>query len=54
MYKLIIVLCLSLSIISCISMNTNYRQENNCRQKIERHYDTKGHYTGSTWTTVCD
>ena len=56
MYKLIILLTLiiSISFIGCSNKKYNYWEDNNCRYKIERHYNEKGKYTGSTWTTVCD
>jgi len=53
MYKFIILVIL-LFTFSCTSLNYSYVKSTRCKNKIERHYDTKGHYTGSTWTTVCD
>ena len=53
MYKYILIFIL-LFVFSCANMNRNYWKESNCRNKIERHYDAKGKYTGSSWTTVCD
>jgi len=57
MYKFVIsgLLIITLTMImSCSNMKRNYWKENNCRNKIERHYNDKGKYTGNTWETVCD
>ncbi len=51
--KRLLIIPAILMLMSCAT-SPNYWKDSGCRQKIERHYDAKGHYIGSTWYTVCD
>jgi hypothetical protein len=50
--KILLIIPIILMLMSCAT--TNYWKDSGCRQKVERHYDAKGKYVGSTWYTVCD
>jgi len=50
---LFVILMISLFLVSC-NTTSLFMTDSNCKQKYQRHYDKKGHFTGTTQWMECD
>lgn len=53
MKRIICLIILGLFIVSC-NTTSFFVNDSNCTTKYQRHYDKKGHFTGTTQWTECD